>query len=302
MGYISIGCPYTSPGQLQFNQSATKGKQLLAGGMKSKCATQAGYFGKDYVRIFNAESLSDPIKRRRQERVAAGKRNIAKSWVPVYVDKKPSGIGNYYGTIGGPIQHFSPIRSAPPPYKSPGKNILTNPPKRGTGYGYQGVTIGKPYQYQSDPLNRERELEVKNAEEGRKQMKGASFKLGMHPTEYFDTNPFKPDKIESTYEEISKAEGEKKLFKPSHPGKKDGGSHAGTFTAYPTHSEDKYESSMTLPLIKEVMNSSGKKFIPTNGPKLYPIESVVNLNVSKHVTPLNSNQVSTVMFAHEAPV
>lgn len=46
-----------------------------------------------------------------------------------------SGLGNHYGTLGGPIGAFSPGSRPGKEYKSPGKNFSTNPGKKGTGFG-----------------------------------------------------------------------------------------------------------------------------------------------------------------------
>ena len=47
-----------------------------------------------------------------------------------------SGLGNHYGTLSGPIGAFSPVGRPGKEYKAPGKNVITNPGKHGTGYGY----------------------------------------------------------------------------------------------------------------------------------------------------------------------
>jgi len=47
-----------------------------------------------------------------------------------------SSIGSYHGTLSGPVPAFSPQVKPPKEYKSPGKNLYTNPGKKGTGYGY----------------------------------------------------------------------------------------------------------------------------------------------------------------------
>lgn len=44
-------------------------------------------------------------------------------------------MGNHYGTLSGPIGAFSPTAKPGKEYKAPGKNVITNPGKRGTGYG-----------------------------------------------------------------------------------------------------------------------------------------------------------------------
>ena len=46
-----------------------------------------------------------------------------------------SGLGNHYGTLSGPIGAFSPQDKARKAYKTPGKNIYTNPGRKGTGFG-----------------------------------------------------------------------------------------------------------------------------------------------------------------------
>ena len=69
-----------------------------------------------------------------------------------------SGAGNHYGTFGGPTSAFSPVKKGKKPLVSSGRNFLTNPAKRGTGYGYLGVTIGAPPKYMSDAYERAREI------------------------------------------------------------------------------------------------------------------------------------------------
>lgn len=57
---------------------------------------------------------------------------------------EPSGLGSHYGTLSGKISHFS-AETKPKPRKAPElKNMMTNPPKKGSGYGYCDVTLGKP--------------------------------------------------------------------------------------------------------------------------------------------------------------
>lgn len=60
-----------------------------------------------------------------------------------------------------------------------------------------------------------------------------------------------------------------------------GGCHDGTFTKYPPHSEDKYVNPGALKLAKEIVNNSGKKFIPSSGPKGVPQPSVIDVNIHK---------------------
>ena len=59
----------------------------------------------------------------------------------------------------------------------------------------------------------------KENEYHRKAMKGAAFRLNMHPTSYFDGNPFKSDKALPPPLEPSRTKSDVKPFRPSNPGK-----------------------------------------------------------------------------------
>ena len=68
-----------------------------------------------------------------------------------------SGAGSHYGTFSGPVKTFSPVSKQKNGYASPGRNFITNPSRKGTGYGYVNVLIGKAQQYASEPYDRARE-------------------------------------------------------------------------------------------------------------------------------------------------
>lgn len=73
---------------VQFNVAAGKGKQMLLGGNKEKCARQDGYFNDKYNRVFEGEAYSDPIKQRRQHRLKEAQKNLGKPFLPSNVPKK----------------------------------------------------------------------------------------------------------------------------------------------------------------------------------------------------------------------
>nr|DBA29136.1 TPA: hypothetical protein GDO54_009393 [Pyxicephalus adspersus] len=135
MGYISIGDKYVNPGSKPFNESASKNRQILPGGSKSMANTLGGYFDSQFKRTFEGEAYSDPLKQRRHYRMQQAKKNLGKAFLPSNGEKKPSGVGNFYGTLGGPVPAFSAELKSRKPYTAPGKNFYTNPPKQGTGYG-----------------------------------------------------------------------------------------------------------------------------------------------------------------------
>lgn len=157
MGYVTINDKYKERG-VKFNEAAEKGKQMLTEGSKDRSALQAGYFQKGFTRVFEGESYTDPIKIRRQNRLKEMQKNIGKPFLPSSGEKKQSGLGNHYGTLGGPVGAFSPASRPGKEYKSPGKNFSTNPGKKGTGFGYMSVTLGKYPNYMPDPYEKHKDI------------------------------------------------------------------------------------------------------------------------------------------------
>jgi len=293
MGYTTIEDRYKKSSALSFNDQATKGKQMLPGGSKARSALQAGYFNDKFNRVLEGEAYSDPIKIRRQNRLKENQKNIAKPFLPSSGDKKPSGLGNHYGTLTGPIGAFSPTEKGKKAYKSPGKNIYSNPGKKGTGFGYVAVTIGKYQTHQPDDYDRCKEIVKRENEDHRRKLKGGAFKLNMHASTYFDSNPYRSDRgLPPLKKEPAKAS-HVNPFKPSSPGKVPAGMKAGTFDSYPSHSTDQYNVMNNRPV--HVVNKSGKIFMPSAGPKSAPVLSTVNHNVSKSVNCQNYKSVTSIM-------
>lgn len=279
MAYVTIGDKYRSTARDAFNEAAGKGRQMLPGGLKEKSAQQHGYFTDKFSRVFEGESYSDPIKLRRLYRLEQSKKNLSKPFLPSSGEKMMCGLGNHFGTFTGPISSFSPVGREGKGGKSPGKNILTNPGKKGTGYGYISVTLGKYPPNQSDPFNADKDRASKEMENHKKALKGGAFRLNMHPTEFFDGNPYRMDKpLPPVRSKSSKGvPKDLKPFKPSSPGKLSGGAKIGTFDPYPSHSADLYE--VKFKRIINVVNKSGKTFVPPMGPKTRPVNSIVDQNV-----------------------
>lgn len=293
MGYVTIGDKYATPGSKPFNDAAHKGKQMLPGGSKTISALQAGYFDEKFARVMEGEAYSDAVKRRRQDRLKESKRNISKAFLPSSGDKKPSGLGNHYGTLGGPVGAFSPAARLGKPYKSPGRNVVTNPSKKGTGYGYPNLLVGKQYSYSSNPYDKGKELRRKDQVASRSAMKGGAFKLNMHPRTYFDSNPYYADKPLPPLKKKPVGKSDIKPFKPSSPAKVIGGSKAGTFDPYPSHSNDPYKPKVQKG--PKPMNSSGKIFTPSPGPKSAPTSSIVNQNVIRSINSSNFRTIGTTL-------
>ena len=60
---------------------------MLPGGSKEKSAKQDGYFSEKFVRVMDGEAFSDPVKRRRQHRMAESKKNLSKAFLPTNANK-----------------------------------------------------------------------------------------------------------------------------------------------------------------------------------------------------------------------
>ena len=288
LGYVSVGDPYNKPNGKAFNEPAHKGKQMLPGGSKSKSSLQAGYFDKTFGRIMAGEGYSDPVKRRRQDRLEKGKSNIGNAFMPSHRGKEPSGLGSHYGTFSGPIPTFSPVGISKPAYVSPGRNFTTNPSKKGTGYGYVNVLIGKPHHHESEPYDDGKEVTKQAHAKSKQMMKGTAFKLNLHPKEYFDSNPYLTEKPMPIYKETNKEQLTLKPFLPSSFGKEIGGSKAGCFSHYPSHSQDPYITKK--PSLTE--NKQKNIFRPPQGPKSMPMHSIMAHNIKRRINGQNFKESS----------
>jgi len=300
VGYTTIGDRYPKKNQkhLPFNKNAYKGKQMMTTHNKSRSAQQYGYFEGVFKRIMEKEAYINIVQAQRTKRLSQAKKRRGKgTWIPSDYPKKPSGLGNHYGTLAGPITHFVPNSKPKEEKKRLGRNVTTNPSKKGTGYGYVGVTLGDYHAHAVEPYERPRELRIKENEIHHQQVKGKAFRLNNHPTMYFDHNPFKdptklPSKSKSAPDLTEKKTGEKlKPFKISSPPKKTGGCKAGCFTTYPKHSEDAY-----APKKAERKNQGPKKlFRALPGPKSVPTPSIMQQCVQKAVNKANYKSVKAVM-------
>lgn len=283
LGYVSVGDSYKKTNGTTFNDAAHKGKQMLPGGSKTKSALQAGYFDKSFYRIMQGEGYTDPVKRRRQDRLDKGKLNIGNAFMPSHAGKHPSGHGSHYGTFSGPIGTFSPVTKNKKSYVSPGKNFMTNPSKKGTGYGYVKVLIGKAQEHALEPYDAGKEIMKQSHILSKQMMKGGAFKLNLHPKAYFDNNPYKTDKPMAPYKDAKKKRAPPKPFQPSSPGKSIGGAKAGCFTQYPSHSNDPYITK------KNSFRDNKQKniFMPSQGPKSMPMHSIMAQNITRSINRTN---------------
>jgi len=288
MGYHTIGDKYpkTHVSLIPINKQAGVGKQLLVDGLKSKSATQAGYFDKNFVRVFEKEGYFDAIKEKRVQNIAKKKKNLAGEFIPVNSCKKPNGKGMPYGTFAGKIDYLSPITRKNGVHKSLGPNFLNNPSKKGSGYGYENVTIGKSYPYKGDKYDRQKTLDRIERKEFKSKMKAGAFKLNMHPVSYFNENPYRSDKHLPKLKprrSMSTSRISNKVFLCSSPGKSSAGCHAGTFDPFPKYIHDPYKRKGKA----GTKFKGNKPFYPNQHLKSRPYTSILNQNVKKK----SSNQL-----------
>ncbi|XP_053440357.1 UPF0602 protein C4orf47 homolog [Nycticebus coucang] len=291
MEYITVGDKYVSPFNRPFNEAASKKRQMLPGGSKEMSDLQAGYFDPHFVRIFEGEGYINVNQLKRQHMMGEAKKNLGKAFLPSSGDKKPCGLGSYYGTIGGPIPFFSAQSKPRDKYQPPGKNLYTNPGKKGTGYGYANITIGKQFSHSADFYDAAKVNYKKETAEHHRLVKGSPFKLNLYPREYFDVNPYFSEKPLPPIKKEEKKEGVPSPFKPSSPGKKAGGMKAGTFDPYPSHSADPYVAKLT-----KISGKDGKIFHPPSGPKSRPIQSIMTLNVKRALNMKNYKTASVQSY------
>ncbi|XP_054846087.1 UPF0602 protein C4orf47 homolog [Eublepharis macularius] len=284
MEYITIGDKYVLPFSRAFNEAASKSKQMLPGGPKEKSALQAGYFDPVYGRIFEGESYSNPVQLRRRYRMEESKKNLSKPFLPSNGEKLPCGIGTYYGTIGGPCPFFSPQAKDKVAYAPPGKNLYTNPGKKGTGYGFPNITIGKPYSHSVELYDIGRITFKKTSDEHHRLMKGGPFKLNLYPREYFDVNPYHDEGPVPPPKKPPPPASVQTAFKPSSPAKKPGGMKAGTFDPYPTHSSEPYVVKLPKPI---TTNKQGRIFNSACATRSRPIKSIMAASVEKSLNVTN---------------
>lgn len=283
MGYL-LGDKYKPPSKGGFNDAAGKGKQMLPGGSKTKSAARDGYFA-DFGRVFEHEAYTDYIRMRRMDRIKAGQKNIGKAWTPSSNPPIMPGLGTYIGTLGGKVDAFSPAATKGKSHTAPPRNFTTRPGKQGTGYGYADVTIGKVPGYQTDAFERARDQYKKELAVDKSKMKGGAFKLNGAPKDFFDENPYKTDKPLPPVRKATPTKEPTPPFKPSNPGKLLGGGKFGTFDPYPQHPQDKYPGFSANVFRQQKVGE--KVFMPSAGPKSYPINSVVNQMVTKTINETN---------------
>ncbi|KAL0227326.1 hypothetical protein P9112_014650 [Eukaryota sp. TZLM1-RC] len=247
----SVGEPYDTKDPSS-KDSRYKGLQFKAGCSKKETFAkfESLYTNEPYVEM---ETIA------RRERLAQTKKCVVNQpFRPSSPPKKATGPGLLspsYGTLGKfeYKPETAPKKVDPKSIKHEKRNIYTSPAKRGSGYSYNGITIGRVPEYIPEPLPKEGGKKERNSLK--------PFVSTSHSLDSFDRN--EPYKYEPGAFSPSKDKAKKpsvKPFVPSSPSK--GGKVGGTFSPFPEY-KPLEENKGT----KVKRSSSTPIFRPTSTPK-----------------------------------
>eukprot|EP00833_Pecoramyces_ruminatium_P008967 jgi/Orpsp1_1/1182999/evm.model.c7180000083443.1 len=197
MEYLSND-PYVDQYKTTKNLQRGKGKQFIINPSKKGHDTNDVYFD-SFKRVFEKEAYTKVNEVYRKNRLEKLKK-VTVPFRPSNVCPQGSGKGSIYGTFDQQYPLYdkekdNKIKSKPStPSKKPAKvnkNIYTNPAKKGVGYGYLDITIGKYYEYMSDPYDRIKEIKKKERlEKEKKNIDPKPFIAGSNRNDYFDNSGF----------------------------------------------------------------------------------------------------------------
>ncbi|VDP89202.1 unnamed protein product [Echinostoma caproni] len=290
MSYHTIRDPYTSGINIVGNADAHKGRQMLVGGKKEKSALSDGYFDV-FKRVFTGDYRVDYGSIIRKQRISSKKLNKGKDWVPTSYLKKIDGLGSSYGTFSGPVPYLKPTTVQFHSKTSHLKNITTSSGKKGSG-SFPDIGFTPYPRHSADPFDRAEKIAEKEAAAGRSLIeKKGPFYPSVHPTSFFDSNPFRkvklPRRTQSAYS--NKSSKAPIPFKPTSPSKSDGGCKDGCFDKFPTYMSGVVRNS-------KVSAKSAPVFRPSYGPLPYPTTSIVDQNIKRAINSANYKNVRGVVY------
>jgi len=289
--YISINDKFKdkNAGPTAFNRGANKKKPMMTRtAQQPKNAHADGYFTKGFDRIFSGEATTDPVKQRRKQVAKAKAKNVGGPFRPTPATKKITSSGSYDCTLGGKMDAMSPKTSAKPKHVAEKRNFTTNPAKKGTGYGYNAVTIGKPHEYKTSPYKADQAAARKAATAAKnKQVAGAlrlnGPKLGGTFTD--DKTAYGPPAKMPKIKNKSRKE-PKKLGAPFYPSKPLP-SMAGANKNLATFTKFDYSMQKGGPKKEKAKPPKFGTFKPQGVPRSMVQKSVVQMNASRTVNGTN---------------
>uniref|UniRef100_A0A3P9QFI1 Cilia-and flagella-associated protein 96 n=1 Tax=Poecilia reticulata TaxID=8081 RepID=A0A3P9QFI1_POERE len=236
---------------------------MQVGVTKQPCALKSGFFDKSFKRIFEKEALSEPLRLARRNRMQQAKKNLGKAFLPCSGTKKPQ----------------FPKKAQ----RSPGRNILTSPPKKGSCYRFMASKstgshfyLNFTYMFKSVCIRREVAIHHFKLRDG-------PFRINLHPQDYFQVNRYRNHKALPPTQKPPQPQKNVSTvpFRPPSPSKRIGGMKTGTFDVYPSHSADPYVIHRSKPVNQEPV------FRPAPGPKSMPVKSIISVNVDRRINSAN---------------
>mmetsp|Transcript_32253 Transcript_32253/g.39039 ORF Transcript_32253/g.39039 Transcript_32253/m.39039 type:complete len:312 (-) Transcript_32253:358-1293(-) len=299
--YISIGDPYMKK---NVEHSRLKGLNFKSTLQKTGANNDAMF---DAFRpLYEGEKYTKTITERAEARETTKKQMASDHpFKPPSPQKRSSGLGNYYGCIGNKQGHFQEFDNKPKQkgdYEVGPRNIVTNPPKKGT-FGMNKTTLGEKqgvagssgeYTYVPHPYDAERKLErelaAKSVEArvvdkpfkppspskfGSAGVPGLTMN-GKGPGicgeyAYIENGPTKKEKVEAF----------EKPFKPSNPPKL---GYNSTINKFPHYTEDPLEVKMKAErearMAEQARMNAQPRFIPPNISRTGATTSVLRKNLA----------------------
>jgi len=279
--FISIGDEYEKKGQGV--PERFKGRSFVTNPPKRGNGVDV-LLSKKFLSLSDGDKYVDPNYYDKRARLERERGKVGPIFKHTGGTKHPNGSGTYFGTFceTNPWEHLVeyPIikRGEMPERAKPQlRNIVTNPPKRGT-YGYPGVTLskGKEFQYVSDPYEGEKRKEALSAKESSKRIVGPAFKAACRRGGYFDESAHGVSKVYTIDHPLPPKRPSSDHRAPSM-GKswKPGGALATTITKPPEYMEDPYEAKEKI--IREQRKADRPKhgvWKPIGGSKSLPTKSI----------------------------
>jgi hypothetical protein len=206
---------------------------------------------KKFISLSDGDKYVDPGYYEKRNRLDREKKRVGPVFKYTSGTKTACGSGTYYGTFNekNPPPHlveYSVTKRGEMPDKAKAqlRNIVTNPPKKGT-YGTPNVTLSKgtELKYISDPYEGEKRKEALQAKESAKRIVGPAFKGACRRGGFFDETAHGVSKVYT----IDKALPPKKLgadhrAAPSAKAWRPGGTLVTAITKPPEYMEDPYEA------------------------------------------------------------
>lgn len=245
--YITIGDEYdkkTNPANDRFKGRSFKTAPGKKGG------GQDALFTKKFLSLSEGDKYVDPGTYEKRHRLESEKKKLTPDGFRyTSVPSKPTGAGSYAGCFTSkpthevefPVADKKDKPDAPRPHL---KNIVTNPPKKGT-YGTLGTTLSKgdEFKYISDPYEGERRKEALAAKENSKKLVGPAFKGACKRGGFFDETGHGISKVYSIDRALpAKKAATEERKTPLTKSWKPAGRLVDSITKFPEYQEDPYEA------------------------------------------------------------